>query len=86
MKIQQSCSYSWMSIPVTTLQFGSSHDTTSQAAGQISVSAKARIVCLKPLADANPNSKFACTWETESSYKYRFCTIFQVDPGWKQQE
>ena len=45
-----------------------------------------RSVRLKPLAEATTNTKFACTkfaWETDSSYKYGFCSIFQSGPGLK---
>ena len=35
---------------------------------------------LKLLEDTTPNAKFACMWETESSYKYGFSTIFQGGP------
>ena len=36
---------------------------------------------LKPLADVTPNTKLACIWETESSYKFGFTSILQSGPG-----
>ena len=36
---------------------------------------------LKQLADTNPNTKLACIWETHSSYKYGFSSIFQSGLG-----
>ena len=36
---------------------------------------------LEQLADATPNTKLPCICESESSYKFGFCSNFQCCPG-----
>ena len=40
--------------------------------------------CLKPLPDSTPFTKFACIWETDSSYRFGFSSISKADPGWNK--